>query len=225
MYWLPYAVLVLLTILALCSADRSPSEESDAESSTEIPLSSIFSVGKKLCKPRFSEISTLYLGIDAQDNRNEFDEFLELDFPPRQCQNVKSLVISKYTVIVLDTRPSSAALLGSLFYGKLHQNKMRTNSRHFVIGNRSEASRSRRPFDIAFTHSKGNALVNCISKEAFAMEDFQPGRVMEQNRALRIAHVADYPVVFVLVENPPASAREDYLRMQNLQKTHPMRRL
>ena len=57
-------------------------------------------VGQRQCDSRFSEISILYLGTDAQRNANKFDEFSELDFPVRECRGVSKVVLMLYDIMV-----------------------------------------------------------------------------------------------------------------------------
>ncbi|KAK6749020.1 hypothetical protein RB195_001561 [Necator americanus] len=97
-----------------------------------------FRVGQKRCQPRFSEISTLYLGTNSQDNQNNFDEFLEIDFPEEQCAGIRRPSLMPYFIMVFDTRPKSRELTGSLLYSSLHQRTLQPNSLYFVMGNQSE---------------------------------------------------------------------------------------
>ncbi|VDK57468.1 unnamed protein product, partial [Cylicostephanus goldi] len=189
--WLAYALLLTVAI----SMPQSP----NTPSSTSAPKKTKFSVGKRLCKPRFSEISTLYVGVNAQDNLNEFDEFIEIDFPQKECEKVRRLVIHQYTIIVIDTRPIYSTSAGPLFLCRLHSSAMKTGEFYFVIGNQSDNTPAPREFDILYTHERGDSNVNGISYLKFTATHF----------AAEPEDKTEFPVIFILAESPALRSDEN----------------
>ncbi|KAK6737624.1 hypothetical protein RB195_019998 [Necator americanus] len=103
---------IFLSLLLIENVIAPPSSDNGQKRRSRLKRD--FRVGQKRCQPRFSEISTLYLGTNSQDNQNDFDEFLEIDFPKEQCAGTRRPSLMPYLIMVFDTKPKSRELTGSL---------------------------------------------------------------------------------------------------------------
>ncbi|EYC34842.1 hypothetical protein Y032_1353g3844 [Ancylostoma ceylanicum] len=155
-----------------------------------------FRVGQKRCQPRFSEISTLYLGTDAQRNNNEYDEFLEIEFPREHCGTVKRPSLMPYVIIAVDTKPKYVAAKGSLLYASLHQRTLKPDTLIFVMDNQTDRSKAATAeFDVEYRRDLANGMISGIDRNALRGSFFS-------NLSPSNEEVSNFPVIFMLLETP-----------------------
>ncbi|CAJ0591319.1 unnamed protein product [Cylicocyclus nassatus] len=146
-----------------------------------------------VCKPYFSEISTLYLGTNSQDHDDELDEFVEIAFPREHCKD-KEMSIHKFNLMIIDTRPRTSERPALLFFASLYHKRMRKDTSFFVIGNQTDASKELHPpFDMIYGETTQDSSAQGISFRALhRTRGIAPVPSEEEN--------SHYPVVFLIYE-------------------------
>ncbi|EYC34763.1 hypothetical protein Y032_1486g3895, partial [Ancylostoma ceylanicum] len=146
-----------------------------------------------LCRPYFSEVSTLYLGTGVQSIE---EEFIELAFSEAACGKQSDASLRDYHLAVIDTRPRTSTSAITLFYASLYHQKLK-NSWYFLIGKGNDDVTT----DLPYSEETYTFEVNGIQRRALEGQGIDA--LFENPSASE--ELSHYPVVFVLFKKPTAA--------------------